>query len=463
MSASPHAAPPHPPALPAAATAPLLQAWQDSLGQAPAAALTLLHELAADCPQGLAGHFYRELMADERANRFLDHDQVRDRLQPALQRWLEQVLAADASQVPSLLAQQAIIGDVHARVGIPVDLVLRGMRALQQPLVMALYQRAPDTDTALAAIRTLLCSMGIAQEGMTLAYGRARDQSSRADAAYRLFSLMQNISTERERQRALLLDWENQLLYALAAPAGLATMEPLARSEFGLWFVHKAIPNYGQSSQTEHITRLIGEIDQLLAEQCNGGDGLGGIRQRLEQIRHLQGMLFERLGKLDSGSDTLTNLLNRRFLPTVLRREIELAATTGSDFAVALIDLDHFKAINDGHGHETGDRALQQVAATLSQYTRGSDYLFRYGGEEFVAVLVGVDSTQAVVIAENLRKLIHGTPLALPQGGELHITASIGVACFDGHPDYQRLMSRADAAMYQAKQNGRNRVVVNAG
>ncbi|WP_312708908.1 GGDEF domain-containing protein, partial [Stenotrophomonas sp.] len=137
-----------------------------------------------------------------------------------------------------------------------------------------------------------------------------------------------------------------------------------------------------------------------------------------------------------------------------------LANSTQTPFSVLLLDLDHFKAINDAHGHDGGDRALQHVAALLGQLTRGSDYLFRYGGEEFVVVLVAATAAQAEVIAENLRKHIAQTPAQLANGQPLALTASIGVAAHEGHPDYERLMARADAAMYQAKKRGRNQVVL---
>jgi diguanylate cyclase len=144
----------------------------------------------------------------------------------------------------------------------------------------------------------------------------------------------------------------------------------------------------------------------------------------------------------------------------VLRREIELAEKSAGSFAVLLLDLDHFKHINDAHGHESGDRALQHVAGILTQFTRGSDYVFRYGGEEFVVVLVAVDQRQALVIAEGLCRRIADSPVALADGQLLDVSSSIGVAMYDGHPDYERVMARADAAMYQAKKQGRNRVVL---
>ena len=187
---------------------------------------------------------------------------------------------------------------------------------------------------------------------------------------------------------------------------------------------------------------------------------LDDLRAAADSIRNLIAMMFDGIGDLESGRDALTRLLNRRFLPTILRREISLQANTGRQFALLMIDLDHFKAINDGHGHEAGDRALQHVAALLVENTRGSDYLFRYGGEEFVVVLGSVGEAEAITIADGLRKAIAGSPVTLSDGRKLALSASIGVALQDGHPDYERVLARADAAMYQAKRGGRDRVCV---
>src|SRR5690606_40596520 len=110
----------------------------------------------------------------------------------------------------------------------------------------------------------------------------------------------------------------------------------------------------------------------------------------------------------------LTRLLNRRFLPTILRREVALQANTGRQFAVLMLDLDHFKAINDQYGHEAGDRALQHVAAILVENTRGSDYLFRYGGEEFVVVLGPGSRSEAVAGARAPRRASAESPRLPP-------------------------------------------------
>ena len=445
---------------------PLAESWKAQLSACTDGIRQQLAEAADEPLDDYVDAFYADLLDDPRARQFLTHDQVRTTLKPALKRWLHAILKAGPDDVDALIGGNRHVGQVHARIGIPVDLVARGVRLLRQRLIRRFQgDVAVDGPSALAVANH---SIDIAMEAMSQAYAKAQERSSRTDAAYRLFTLVQNVGAERERQRALLLDWENRLLYAWTTHTKAYQGEPLAVSEFGLWFMHKGVPSFGQCSETDSIQRLVGEIDAMLGdagnEEYSGLDArlqaFEQIRERLATIRHLLTMLFERLGELDSGADALTQLLNRRFLPAVLRREIELSRQSAQPFAALLIDLDHFKQINDTHGHEAGDRALQHVAAVLANSTRGSDYVFRLGGEEFVVVLVAVNEQQAMTIAEDLRRQIAGQPLTMSGKPPLSITASIGVAAHNGHPDYEHLMARADAAMYAAKQAGRNRCML---
>jgi diguanylate cyclase len=105
-----------------------------------------------------------------------------------------------------------------------------------------------------------------------------------------------------------------------------------------------------------------------------------------------------------NGKDTLTSLLNRRYLPVVLKHEVTLAMEYELPMTVAIIDIDHFKEINDSWGHMVGDRAIKHVAELLSDNIRSSDYIFRYGGEEFLLVLVETGAAEAFAILERLRK-----------------------------------------------------------
>lgn len=166
---------------------------------------------------------------------------------------------------------------------------------------------------------------------------------------------------------------------------------------------------------------------------------------------------------MQNGKDALTSLLNRRYLPVVLKHEVTLAMEHELPMTVAIIDIDHFKGINDNWGHMVGDRAIKHVAELLSDNIRSSDYIFRYGGEEFLLVLVETGVSEAFTILDRLRKKI--SQLAFNVGGDtqIPITASIGYAVHSGHPDYNLLLRDADNALYAAKREGRNCVKMHKG
>lgn len=154
-------------------------------------------------------------------------------------------------------------------------------------------------------------------------------------------------------------------------------------------------------------------------------------------------------------TDELTGLLNRRHMLVRLREECARASRTGSPVAVLLLDVDHFKRINDRHGHAVGDRVLQQVARALRQNLRESDLCGRYGGEEFLVALPDTDPDAAVRVAEKLRRAA-GQVAVVDQSDEM-VTVSIGVAAGRERPD--TLIDLADQRMYRAKRGGRDQVV----
>lgn len=161
--------------------------------------------------------------------------------------------------------------------------------------------------------------------------------------------------------------------------------------------------------------------------------------------------------KAQAASDFLTGLANRRRAEELIERELGRTARTGAAFSVLLLDLDHFKQINDLHGHNVGDRVLREVSLRLSRALRESDVLSRWGGEEFLALAPSTNAEQARGLAERLTGALNE---ALT--GNLRVTVSIGVATHEPGDTVERLVSRADAAMYQAKALGRNRVVSQA-
>lgn len=156
-----------------------------------------------------------------------------------------------------------------------------------------------------------------------------------------------------------------------------------------------------------------------------------------------------------ASTDTLTGLANRRTFETTFAAAIDTARSVEGSLAVAIIDLDHFKAINDTHGHQVGDAVLTHAAHALSAAARRGDTVARYGGEEFVAILPGSNTADALQIADRLRLAIAASHPSLA------VTASVGVAVLGSqHASPQALLRAADLALYRAKENGRNRCVL---
>jgi two-component system cell cycle response regulator len=189
------------------------------------------------------------------------------------------------------------------------------------------------------------------------------------------------------------------------------------------------------------------EDAELIARVESAGRTKGLQEELVVQSRRLEALIFE---------DPLTGLSNRRFILTQLAGQLSGARRHGRPFSVAMLDIDHFKAVNDRFGHAAGDQVLAAVTRTLRAHLRAEDQLGRLGGEEFLALLGDTDERAAPAAAEKLRAAVAAAPPRY-EGVELAVTVSVGWASWDGEePD--ELLRRADDALYQAKRAGRNRI-----
>jgi two-component system cell cycle response regulator len=216
----------------------------------------------------------------------------------------------------------------------------------------------------------------------------------------------------------------------------------------------------GRSDTADMVDGLRLGAHDYLRKPCEPAELLARV-QAAARVKRLQDELRQRNEELDlvSRTDSLTGLHNRRHVEEYLARLLSLARRNGEPIAVLLVDIDHFKLVNDGHGHDAGDVVLREVADRMARIVRLEDMVGRWGGEEFLVVLPNTATQGAAELAERLRQAVAEEPCRLPDGGAVQVTISLGCAA-SLTDDAGPLVRSADAAMYEAKESGRNRVVV---
>lgn len=184
----------------------------------------------------------------------------------------------------------------------------------------------------------------------------------------------------------------------------------------------------------------------------------GGMQWRCTLVDIVERLALERELENQAHFDGLTNVPNRRWFDDLAERELARAVRKEISFCILMIDIDHFKNINDAFGHDAGDEVLKSLASKAASTLRQEDLFARYGGEEFIALLSDSGLEKAIDVAERIRDYISSVNVRLPTGRDVSITISIGVAVFRTGDLLEEVIKRADVALYEAKQRGRNLV-----
>lgn len=182
------------------------------------------------------------------------------------------------------------------------------------------------------------------------------------------------------------------------------------------------------------------------------------LQARLNDIQQLQAQLQEQAHR-----DPLTGLYNRRYLESTIERELARCRREGQALTLMMLDVDHFKGINDRHGHAVGDEVLRRMGQLLQTQARQDDVACRFGGEEFVLLLPSMGAATALERAEQLRQAFEQVEVPSPHGGTVRTTVSVGISTYPEHGQaFDELVQRADQALYAVKHNGRNGVRLSA-
>ncbi len=220
-----------------------------------------------------------------------------------------------------------------------------------------------------------------------------------------------------------------------------------------------------QASQLKKAETLatIQQVERLLLQAVEKmKDSTNNYQQQLNEAQKKlkeQEQILEKLSR-DVNTDFLTQVNNRASFDKRLNEEFTRFKRYGQKFSIIMIDLDHFKEVNDTYGHIAGDRILRAIASLLNDEKRVSDFLARYGGEEFALILPGIDSNSALIVADKLRTKVENTTFRY-ENYSIHLSLSAGVTEISSEdPTPTDVLKRVDDATYEAKNKGRNQVVV---
>jgi len=434
--------------------------------------LSLLAEKIVPNAALIARSFYRVMLQNQFSVEFLTSELVETRLKVSMTAWIEGLFKAHNTidDIRNFLEQQVQVGHVHARIDLPMSLVNFGMRTLKGAITEIIQAEieSPKQADSLVLINAIIDSTtALINESYLIDIVASEGEAQ----AFRLHVSSQSLAFDFERLRTSLLDWLRQVLSKFHEKTlNEATFPTIRHSDFGLWLTHKGALILTGRPELEVLLTFIGDANEIIdkiKKLDHRGQDLEQFNQLIEDLNAevtkviwILGDTAKEMLDIDSGRDALTHLFNRRYISTVLRHETECSIKTGMRYGVLYIDIDYFKNLNDEHGHDNGDLILQQFAYNLSQSVRTGDYVFRYGGEEFLIVLADIKESQLASIAEKVRALIENTAFKLADESLISATVSIGAAIHDRHPDYQRTITNADKALYRAKEKGRNRVEI---
>lgn len=449
-------------------------AWQDTLLVASEDTRQRIAKAVDDSAERLAGLFYSELLADSEASKLLDHAVVNTRLRASMAAWLRHLFSTSTAHEDRIGAQQRT-GEIHARIGVPMHLVSQGARIIKRTISRELVAGDMPRDKLAEAIQYVFELMDLAIDTMHAAYAANSSRLTRSEESYRLFFMSQNMKAERERQKSDLLEWAQQIFVkhywdVQDSPDGLPTQE-FGNTQFGLWLHHKAAMIFDGAPEVALILQSAETIERELLPRlglarANREDArtvVSAMTERVDYIKTLLAAMFDRYVANEDGRDNVTKLLNRRYFPSVAKREISLAQQHHSTFAVLLVDIDHFTAVRESLGVDATDLLLSQVAEVLQDKVRAGDFLFRVGDDQFLVLLVEAHHSNVMHVAEGLRMCVEKLRLRGNGSAATSVTVSIGICLFDGHPDYQHLLDRVTEALVEAKSQGRNRCVLAQG
>lgn len=432
--------------------------------------ITAMAQMLTPDATAIAENFYGRLLALDEVRPVLENTIVRKNLPVKLRRWLLSMFQPmDPDEIPGLIARQRELGAVHANINIHFRFIGYGLQVIKSDLFQRIRKTFDEPDIRMDAAVLVVDLFDIAAGLISEAYFQSEMVHESNELSLKVKGIPQNSAIECERLRYMLMDWLRNTLTLLYQSPGIdpENLPKLQYSNFGLWVTYKSEFLGHHLNVSDTLKGHVRDIDEALFQaarrraenrdhqffQC-----VAALNDAVNKAAWFISSVVDQLMEMDNGMDPLTRLFNRRYLDTILRKQIEISLRQGFSFAVLMIDLDHFNTVNDIYGYDSGDMLLKQFAEILLLSVRASDFAFRHSGNRFMVIVGNADAENAVKIGEKIREKCRGTRFQAAGGQTAHITCSVGVAAFDNHPDYRRLIKMAEKALFKAKSEGKDRV-----
>ncbi|UAA39762.1 GGDEF domain-containing protein [Paraneptunicella aestuarii] len=420
--------------------------------------------------ESIAATFYRELSHEAESSFFLDNEKVEKQLKFSFTRWAETIFSLKKDfDKEGFYQLHNDIGTIHARIGVPMELVDYGMQIVKD-YSFQLYLNSADNKYHAEGVVYINKLLDACLSVINQSYVNRSMVDERNAQALRLKMASSDLSLECERIRSEMIAWSREIItfYASGNISAMRAIADVRHTNCGLWFVHKAGLYFPDSPELEQIGALLDDINgyvqaRFVMEECQCNEQAGvvinGLNVKVNEVCWLLEQVSDKNSKETNSKDPLTQLLSRRFVDGIFKREIALCEKQKERFGLLMIDIDNFKLVNDTYGHQVGDRVLRDVSSNILHNVRPTDFCFRYGGEEILVLLSAVDKQGVLQKAEQIRQCIESHITCISEHKSLRVTVSIGVAVYDGHPDYQHTINEADMNLYRAKNNGKNMTV----
>jgi len=435
--------------------------------------LTKIGEILEPELTNIVDLFYSELMEIPQMTSILKKAIVEKNLKESQKKWIHDFFKPHGiADINVLTEYQKKVGKLHANINININLnyFTYGISIMKNEIFVRIYRANLSQEELFQVFSVVGQLFDILVSIISEAYFSNEMVHETNELSLKMKGMSQNTAIECERLRSMLLDWvRNSLVFLYQTPEiDMNTLPKLKDSSFGLWVIYKSDLLSHTMDISSELKKHICQIDEAFFaaakyhtenNQAQFFEGIQSFNEAASKVSWYISTIVDKVMELDTGMDSLTRLFNRRYLDTILRRQTDISMKQGLPYSILMLDIDHFKLVNDTYGHDSGDAVLKQFSELLLLSVRTSDFIFRYGGEEFLIVLGSADKKEAVGIAEKIRRKCEEHAFKLPGDKELYKTCSIGTSSYSGHPDYNRLIKQADTALYTAKGKGRNRVV----